>query len=187
VPDYTGLTTATDNCGTATVTQSPIAGTVISGHGTVQTITLTAEDGNGNTDSTTFDVTLVDTTAPILTAVTDREEDLDANCNFTVPDYTGLTTATDNCGTATVTQSPIPGTVISGHGTVQTITLTADDGNGNTDSITFDVTLMDTTAPILTAVTVSEEDLDANCNFIVPDYTGLTTATDNCGTATVTQ
>ncbi|MEC3966841.1 cadherin-like domain-containing protein, partial [Flagellimonas halotolerans] len=187
VPDYTGLTTATDNCGTTTVTQSPIAGTVISGHGTLQTITLTADDGNGNTDSTTFDVTLVDVTAPTLTAVSDREEDLDANCNFTVPDYTGLTTATDNCGTVTVTQSPIAGTVISGHGTVQTITLTADDGNGNTDSTTFDVTLLDATVPTLTAVSDRGEDLDASCNFTVPDYTGLTIATDNCGTATVTQ
>ena len=187
VPDYTGFTTTTDNCGTATVTQSPIVGTVISGHGTVQTITLTADDGNGNTDSITFDVTLVDTTTPILTAVTDREEDLDANCNFTVPDYTGFTTATDNCGTATVTQSPIAGTVISGHGTVQTITLTAEDGNGNTDSTAFDVTLMDVMAPTLTAVASIEEGLDASCNFTVPDYTGLTTATDNCGTVTVTQ
>ncbi|MER3374685.1 MAG: cadherin-like domain-containing protein [Allomuricauda sp.] len=186
-PDYRGLTTATDDCGTAMVTQSPIAGTVISGHGTVQTITLTADDGNGNTDSTTFDVTLVDATVPTLTVVLDREENLDASCNFTVPDYRGLTTATDDCGTATVTQSPIAGTVISGHGTVQTIILMADDGNGNTNSTTFDVTLVDATAPTLTAVEDTEEDLDASCNFTLPDYTGLTTATDNCGTASVTQ
>jgi gliding motility-associated-like protein len=187
VPDYTSLTTVADNCGTTTITQSPIAGTVISGHGTLQTITLTADDGNGNTDSTSFDVTLVDATAPTLTSVGDTEEDLDANCNFTIPDYTGLTTAIDNCGTATVTQSPIAGTVISGHGTLQTITLTADDGNGNTDSTSFDVTLVDATAPTLTAVGDTEEELDASCNFTIPDYTGLTTAIDNCGTATVTQ
>ncbi|MHA7830196.1 MAG: T9SS type B sorting domain-containing protein [Flagellimonas sp.] len=182
VPDYTGSTTATDNCGTATVTQSPIAGTVISGHGTVQTITLTADDGNGNTDSTTFDVTLVDTTAPTLTAVEDTEEDLDASCNFTVPDYTGSTTATDNCGTATVTQSPIAGTVISGHGTLQTITLTADDGNGNTDNITFDVTLVDVTAPTMEIQDVTMQLNETGLasitveDFIVDSY-------DSCGIA----
>ncbi len=187
LPDYTSLTTATDNCGTATVTQSPAIGTVISGHATVQTITLTVDDGNGNTNNTTFDVTLVDATLPALTSVVDRNENVDASCNFTLPDYTSLTTATDNCGTATVTQSPAIGTVISGHATVQTITLTVDDGNGNTNNTTFDVTLVDVTPPTLTAVASRAEDLDADCNFTIPDYTGLTTATDNCGTATVTQ
>jgi len=187
IPDYTGLTTAADNCGTVTVTQSPISGTVISDHGTAQTITLTADDGNGNTNTTTFEVTLADVTPPSLTAVEDTFEDLDASCNFTVPDYTGLTTAADNCGAVTVTQSPISGTVISGHGTAQTITLTAEDGNGNTNTTTFEVTLADVTPPSLTAVEDTFEDLDASCNFTVPDYTGLTTAADNCGTVTITQ
>ncbi|NDV17028.1 T9SS type B sorting domain-containing protein [Muricauda sp. TY007] len=184
VPDYTGLTTATDNCGAATVTQSPIAGTVISGHGTVQTITLTADDGNGNTGSTTFDVTLVDVTAPTLTTVTSIQEDLNASCDFTVPDYTGLTTATDNCGTVTVTQSPIAGTVISGHGTLQTITLTADDGNGNANSTTFNITLVDITEPTITTQDVTIQLNDTGLAsitaeaFIVDSY-------DSCGIASI--
>ena len=187
IPDYTGLTTATDNCGTASLSQSPSVGTVISGHNTVQTITLTADDGNGNTNTTTFDVTLADVIAPALTAVSNLTENVDANCEFSIPDYTGLTTATDNCGTATLSQSPAVGTVISGHNTVQTITLTADDGNGNTNTTTFDVTLADVIIPALTAVANSTENVDANCEFSIPDYTGLTTATDNCGTVTLSQ
>uniref|UniRef100_UPI0035664C44 beta strand repeat-containing protein n=1 Tax=Lutibacter sp. TaxID=1925666 RepID=UPI0035664C44 len=187
IPDYTGLTTAADNCGMTSISQSPIATTIISGHGTVQTITLTADDGHGNTNTTTFDITIVDVTLPSLTIVSNRNEDLDASCNFTIPNYTSLTTAADSCGMVSVSQSPMVGTVISGHGTIQTITLTANDGNGNTNSTTFDITLVDTTIPSLTSVIDRNEDLDASCNFTIPDYTSLTTATDNCGTATVTQ
>ena len=111
------------------------------------TITVTIEDSLGEIGTRTFDVTFNDLIPPTLTAVQNIEEDLDANCNFVVRDYTGLTTVADNCGTTTITQSPIAGTVISGHGTLQTITLTADDGNGNTNSTAFDITLADVTAP----------------------------------------
>lgn len=180
IPDYTGLTTAADNCGTVTVTQSPISGTVISGHATAQTITLTAEDGNGNTNTTTFEVTLADVSPPSLTAVEDTFEDLDASCNFTVPDYTGLTTATDNCGTATVTQSPISGTILSGHGTVQTITLTANDGNGNVNNITFDITLKDVTPPTAVAQNITVL-LDANGEAAITPAQINNNSTDNCG------
>ncbi len=151
LPDYTTLATATDNCtAVPAITQSPAAGTVISGHGTVQTITLTADDGNGNTTDCTFDVTLNDNTDPVITCPGDRTEYVDAGCDFTLPDYTTLATATDNCTAApAITQLPAAGTVISGHGTVQTITLTTDDGNGNTGQCTFDITLEDNILPTI--------------------------------------
>ena len=141
IPDYTTLTTANDNCAVLTVTQNPVAGTIISGSGTVQTITLSTTDGTNSTN-TTFDITLVDNIAPTLSTVADRNENLDTNCNFTIPDYTTLTTANDNCAVLTVTQNPVAGTIISGTGTVQTITLSTTDGTNSTN-ITFDVTLVD--------------------------------------------
>ena len=184
IPDYTGLTTAADNCGTVTVTQSPISGTVISDHGTAQTITLTADDGNGNTNTTTFEVTLADVTPPSLTAVEDTFEDLDASCNFTVPDYTGLTTAADNCGTVTITQSPISGTVLSGHATAQTITLAAEDGNGNTNTTTFNITLMDVTPPTAIAQDITVQ-LDANGVAAITPTQINNNSTDNCGITSI--
>ncbi|WP_299103244.1 LamG-like jellyroll fold domain-containing protein [uncultured Winogradskyella sp.] len=187
IPDYTTLTTANDNCATLTVTQSPIAGTVISGAGTVQTITLSTNDGSNPVVSTMFDVTLIDNIAPTLSTVVDRNENLDTSCDFTIPDYTALTIANDNCATLTVTQSPVAGTVISGAGTVQTITLFTNDGSNPVVSTTFDVTLIDNIAPTLTAVADRNENLDASCDFTIPDYTSLTTANDNCATLTVTQ
>ncbi|WP_299103475.1 HYR domain-containing protein, partial [uncultured Winogradskyella sp.] len=187
IPDYTTLTTANDNCAALTVTQSPVAGTVISGAGTMQIITLSTNDGSNPVVSTTFDVTLNDNIAPTLTTVADRNENLDASCDFTIPDYTTLTTANDNCVTLTVTQVPIAGTVISGAGTVQTITLSTNDGSNPVVSTTFDVTLIDNISPSLTAVADRNENLDTSCDFTIPDYTTLTTANDNCGTLTVTQ
>lgn len=115
--------------------------TPIGGEIGTSTITINVTDEESATTSTTFNVTINDLIPPVLTAVANSTENVDANCEFSIPDYTGLTTVTDNCGTASLSQSPAIGTVISGHNTVQTITLTADDGNGNTNTTTFDITL----------------------------------------------
>jgi hypothetical protein len=53
IPDLVSeITSAEDNCRTPTVTQSPVAGTVLPSHaGLEHTVTITADDGNGNTSS----------------------------------------------------------------------------------------------------------------------------------------
>ncbi|WP_422091044.1 HYR domain-containing protein [Tenacibaculum ovolyticum] len=182
--DYTALATATDNCtAVVTITQSPVAGTVVT---TDTTITLTADDGNGNTTDCTFDVTITDNIAPSITCPSNQAVNYDANCQYTLLDYTALATATDNCTAAvTVTQSPAIGTIVT---TDTTITLTADDGNGNTTDCTFDVTITDNIAPAITCPSNQAVNFDANCQYTLLDYTGLATATDNCNAAvTITQ
>ncbi|MGB7053998.1 MAG: HYR domain-containing protein [bacterium] len=178
IPDYTGLATGvSDNCtATPTVTQSPVMGTVISGHGTVETITLTADDGNGNTAQCTFDVTLSDNIPPSITCPGDQTLNGDANCQATLPDYTGLATGvSDNCDPSpTVTQSPTAGTLITG-GT--TVTLTATDAAANSNNCTFDVTITDITPPTITC----PSNLTVGCGESTdPSNTGTATATDNC-------
>jgi gliding motility-associated-like protein len=188
IPDYTSLVTASDACGVVSVSQSPATGT-LSGHNATQLITLTADDSNGNTATTTFTITVKDVTDPTISAVSDFDVDINVtDCDFTIPDYTGLVTTFDNCGIVTVTQSPI-GTILSNHNTPQLITLTANDGNGNTSDSTFTITLKDVTDPIITSAPLVDidESIDGSCNFTIPDYTSLLTATDNCGAVTVTQ
>jgi hypothetical protein len=67
LPDYTNLVNHRgDNCGVQSVTQSPAAGTTVSGAGNM-TVTLTVTDVNGLTNTCTFTVTKVDNTPPSIT------------------------------------------------------------------------------------------------------------------------
>lgn len=180
--DYTGLASATDLCDPAPVlTQNPSAGTTFIG--TLQ-VWIIATDAAGNSDSCSFDVSILDTVSPTITCPADQDVSFDATCAYTLVDYTSMATTSDNCGAVTVTQSPIIGAVITD---TTTVTLYADDGNGNIDSCAFNVNPSDNTAPSITCPSDQNEVFDASCQFTLPDYTGLVTASDNCGTPTVTQ
>ena len=180
LPDYTGEVSATDNCDAdLDVTQSPVAGTTISG--TINEITLTVTDDAGNTDEVTFNVEVTDNTAPSITSVhNDRSVDAGADCEAVLPDYTGDVTVTDNCDTnPDVTQSPAAGTTISG--TSNEVTLTVTDDAGNTDEVTFNVSVIDHIDPVITSVHNNQTvDANADCEASLPDYTGEVIATDNC-------
>lgn len=56
--DFTATVSASDNCSSVTITQDPVAGTVLD-QATVQTVTLTATDASGNESICTFDVTVL--------------------------------------------------------------------------------------------------------------------------------
>lgn len=143
-------TSVSDNCTpweNITVTQSPAASTVLSGHNDAETVTLTADDGNGNTSNCSFTVTLKDITAPAVTCPADQTVSADAGCAGTVGSWSAASVS-DNCtANPVVTQSPAASTALSGHNDAETVTLTADDGNGNTSSCSFTVTLKDVTPP----------------------------------------
>jgi hypothetical protein len=132
VPDASaGDATATDNCGTPSVTV--VQGTP-SQNGCVwsRTDVWTATDacGNQETCSRTYTWT-VDTEKPVFTVC---PPDRDLGCNPTVPDASaGDATATDNCGTPTVTVAQ--GMVTGGpcyYSRTDTWTATDDCGNSST-------------------------------------------------------
>jgi len=82
----------------------------------------------------------------------------------------------------TITQNPLPGTALSMDGTSQLVVLTLDDGNGNESTCEFTLTLEDNSQPVF--VECAENDtVSANndCEFVIGDYTGEVTVTDNCG------
>ncbi|MFC4721571.1 HYR domain-containing protein, partial [Geojedonia litorea] len=193
IPDYTGLATASDNCGTATVTQSPIAGTVVT-TGTTN-ITLTVTDGNSNSVNCNFDLVVSDNIAPTLAGcpsniTLNTNDDGGANCEVTV-NYTPPT-FNDNCdgtGTATLVSGPASGTSLNVSGSPYTVVYSYTDAAGNSvaTNCSFTITVVDNTNPTITCPGNQTGNVDASCNFTIPDYTGLATASDNCGTATVTQ
>jgi hypothetical protein len=81
----------------------------------------------------------------------DRTLSLNASCEITVPDMSGEFTATDNCGTTNYNQSIAAGTTIaSGEGTTHNVTITIDDGNGNSVQQVVVLTGDDDTDPNVT-------------------------------------
>jgi len=174
-------TALSDNCNPSpTVTQSPSASTVLTGHNSSQLVTLTADDGNGNTSNCTLTVTLKDVTPPNITCPANTTVSANASCQGMIGSHSP-TALSDNCNPSpTVTQSPSASTVLTGHNSSQLVTLTANDGNGNTSNCTLTVTLKDVTPPVPTCEGPQTIDLDANCQLLVPDLTDGASATDNC-------
>ncbi|MGI8580732.1 MAG: beta strand repeat-containing protein, partial [Chitinophagaceae bacterium] len=183
LPNYTTLATTSDNCSAVTVTQSPVTGTSVTGTGSI-TVTLTATDVSGNTATCSFTVNKVDVTPPAITCPGTQTLNLGANCTATVPDYTGLGSASDNCsGTVTITQSPAIGSTVSGVGSF-TVTLTATDASGNSSTCTFTVTVVDNEKPVITCPAPVTQNNDAGvCGATV---TFAATATDNCTGTVIT-
>ncbi len=181
--DYTGLMVTSDNCtGSPIVSQSPASGTAQSG---TITVTLYATDGSGNVDSCTFDVIPNDTIAPVITCLADQMIAADANCMVAIPDYASMASGTDNCGTPTISQNVMVGTLIS---STTVVTLYAMDATGNIDSCSFNVSIADSTAPVVTCPADQTEIIDTNCEYMLSDYTGLASVVDNCdGAPVVTQ
>ena len=144
-------------------------------------VTLTVNDGNGNSDDCIAQVTVLDTISPTITCPANQVEFATASCDFTLIDYTAMATAADNCATVAVSQSPLVGTVISG---TTTITLTATDGSGNTSACTFDVSLNDTISPTMVCQNINVYlDGAGNATIVAADLDGG--STDNCGSITL--
>jgi hypothetical protein len=188
LPDYTSEPElAITECSPYVVTQTPLAGTMISDT-TVVTITVT--DEYGNTDNCAFTVNTQDNTAPVITTcVSDKEVVLDGvSCDVALPDYTSEPELTiTECSPYVVTQTPLAGTMISDT-TVVTITVT--DEYNNISTCQFSVNTQDNTAPVITTcVSDKEVVLDGvSCDVALPDYTSEPElAITECGVYTVTQ
>ncbi|MBK7130180.1 MAG: HYR domain-containing protein [Crocinitomicaceae bacterium] len=117
---------------------------------------------------------------PTIACPADQTVTLTPTCDYTLLDYTALPVTSDNCsGAITVTQSPLPGTVINSD---QIITLTADDGTittNPTSTCTFNIITDDIVNPAIVCPADIVQNNDAGLcgavvNFIAP------VGTDNC-------
>ena len=172
-------TVATDNCSTVTLAQNPEAGTVL-GLG-VTTVTITATDAANNSVSGTVKITVADKTAPTLTCPAPSTIAAGTNCQAAIPDLLASVIASDNCsGLVTLSQSPVAGTVadLGEH----TITVTAVDAAGNTNTCTTVVTVADQTAPKITTLIPSPQILRPARWQMIPVRLKVT-AIDNCDPA----
>ncbi|MBV5335171.1 MAG: HYR domain-containing protein, partial [Sulfuricurvum sp.] len=89
LPDYRSLLTVSDNCtiaGSLVTTQSPAAGTVISGSGNM-TVNFTVADAAGNSSNCSITLTKRDVTAPVITGPANKQVNTDANLCGAVVKY----------------------------------------------------------------------------------------------------
>jgi gliding motility-associated-like protein len=114
----------------------------------ISNVVYTATDAQGNTMTCSFQVTVADTTAPVLT---NCPQDLTVELPATKCD-TSLTwitpTATDKCHSSEIIADTEPG--IFGPGTT-TVTFFAQDSVGNLTTCSFNITVEDKTLPVIGA------------------------------------
>lgn len=184
--DYIPGTSSTDNCTAApTITQQPTPGSTINGSG-ILPVTLTADDGNGNTTSCSLNVTVFDLVAPIITCPPGDSLLTNSNCAGNIPNYTGNATVIDNCSAQiSLTQNPVPGTVVTGSGAITTVVLTAVDSTGNMDTCHVMVTLIDNVAPVISGCPSNFVVTPTSLNCSPPATWTPPIASDVCG-ATLT-
>jgi hypothetical protein len=158
---------AVDNCpGVTTVrTQGLPSGSIFPVGATVQSYLAT--DAGGRTATCTFTITVVDAQAPTITCPANQVRNTDAGqcyATFTPPqptfaDNCGVTRLTWTMSGATTASSPVTGinyvpstqfglTGTTGTG-LTTITYTAADANGNTQSCSFTVRVNDASFPVI--------------------------------------
>ncbi|HYF68743.1 MAG TPA: HYR domain-containing protein, partial [Ohtaekwangia sp.] len=126
--------TANDNCALSSFTSSHAPGSVFPKG--ITTVTYTATDAAGNTATCSFDVTVVDNTAPVITGCpANITVNANASCqavvNWTAPTFT------DNCAGGTITTTKAPGSIFNQG--ITTVTYTATDAAGNTATCSFNV------------------------------------------------
>ncbi|MEM9885875.1 MAG: right-handed parallel beta-helix repeat-containing protein [Bacteroidota bacterium] len=161
---------STDNCGIVSFDVTPNTFDCDDA-GTMVEVTLTVTDASGNMDDCKAMVTIVDDEDPVFASCAPNVSvDFDANCEAILADYTGDAMATDNCD-ATITQSPMPGTMLMEGDNI--ITLTATDPTGNFVECQFTVTLNPDptcTSPDLTVTTFIDQltfDAGVSRDFLV--------------------
>lgn len=169
--------TATDSCGSVTVT---ITGTVTNlagfcGNTFAVTRTWKATDACGNTANCSQTVTVVDTTPPTITCVANKFVECGTAWNFDQP------TASDTCGNVTVSIviTVTNTTGFCGNTFAATRTWKATDACGNTNSCSQTVTVRDTTPPTILCLGNKIAECGTAWNFDPP------TASDTCGSATI--
>ena len=187
VPNLIAELTGSDNCGTVTFTQNPVAGTPLaSSHNQTHNIVITASDGNSNTQTCTVVLTGKDVTLPVITCPSAKTISCDASI---LPANTGSATAGDNCGgNPLITYSDVSGQDPNPlHAAYYNYTITrtwkAQDAAGNTNTCNQTITVQDITDPDITCpadklnVPFDFGQLYATINI------GSATATDNCAAA----
>lgn len=141
---HTGFTdpgaTASDGCAGDLTGAIQVTGSVNPNATGTYTLTYTVSDGQGHTATATRTVTVVDTTPPVISCPADIVAMLPLNSTAVSMPVNFAVSASDGCGSATVTTSAPSGASFPVGTTV--VTATATDEHGNQSSCSFKVTVL---------------------------------------------
>lgn len=191
--------TGSDNCNVTAITTSKANGSVFPLGSTA--VNVTAADASGNTITQSFDITVLDTVAPMASNVPSNYTvvpnigSCDAVVNWIEP------VAIDNCGGVAWTKSHLPGASFPVGNT--TVTYTATDSDNNATTVSFVVEVIDVIFPSFTNVPTNitlgadKGSCSVQVNFALPavsdNCTGVTLSSSHLsgsifplGTTTVT-
>lgn len=120
---------------------------------------------------------------PQITCPGNDQVFLDAACTYTLADYRNLASVVSFSSEVTVNQVPAQGSIISGRGTT-TVTLTAIDKGGNSNSCTLDVLALDNIAPVIINAVADPSVLAFPANHKMRTVNIYYDVSDNCGPVT---
>ncbi len=143
-------------------------------------VTVTADDGNGNTTPCTANITVQDNIAPSPTCKNTTVQ-LGASGNYTLAENDVFGGGTDNCGIVNFQSMGQTAVDCTDEGTTVTVTVTANDGNENTATCTANITVEDNIAPSPTCKNTTVQ-LGASGNYTLAENDVFGGGTDNCGT-----
>ena len=174
---------STDNCSIATPVSASQTSFDCADVNTTHIIELTVEDGSGNQSTCTAEVTVADDIAPVVECE-DKNYVLQWQNgvlqNAALPSELVLTNATDNCGISLIGGGNIVILDCSDVGTTISQNVIKTDVNGNSNSCTANVTIIDETPPqaICKNATIG---LDANGLAILTVDHVDDNSSDECG------
>jgi len=167
--NVTGVATATDECGSVTITVSDTT-TNLCGNTKVIARKWTATDSCGNKSSCTQTIRVVDLAPPVIICAADKTVECTVPWTFNAP------TATDTCGTNSIAIVSTTTNATCGNTFIATRTWRATDACGNQSTCSQTVTVVDTTPPMITCSSNKTVECTVAWTFNTP------TATDTCGT-----
>jgi hypothetical protein len=187
IPDIRPYVTATDNCTPAaalTISQSPVADTVVGNGSYIITITVIEGDPDGphNTTTATTTFTVNDVTPPVITLNGANPITVECHTSFTDPGAT----AVDACaGTFAATGSGVVNVNVPGS---YTRTYNASDPSGNAATpVTRTVNVVDTTPPTISCQSDILVEFNPAVGGAVVTYTPPVGSDTCAGTLTATR
>lgn len=170
---------ATDACAGDLNSAVQVSGTVDPNTVGTYTLNYTVSDASGNVATAQRTVSVVDTTAPVITIIGDSPATVECHASYT----DAGATANDACGGSVPVS--VSGSVDVNTPGAYTITYTATDGT-NSRTATRTVNVVDTTAPVISCPADIVVNLPANSAAVSMPVSFNPTASDSCGTAGVT-